>query len=172
MNPEAITYRQEVTQADAQNVRKIVESSGFFSPEEIEIAVELVEERLSKGIRSGYHFIFAEQGSEVVGYTCFGPIAGTKASYDLYWIAVQTNLRGIGIGRELLARTEQEIARQGGRRIYIETSSREKYAPTRSFYRRCGYEQEALLKDFYFPGDGKVIFVKEIGAGVADPPRG
>jgi len=162
MDLGAIYYRDDITPADVGNVRRIVESSGFFSDEEIEIAVELVQERLAKGIKSGYYFLFAEEGGNVVGYTCFGPIAGTKSSYDLYWIAVHNDFRGAGIGKELLAATEREIARQGGQRIYIETSSREKYEPTRAFYRNRGYQEEALLKDFYSPGDGKVIYVKEV----------
>ncbi len=164
MRPDLIRYRKRVTQTDAEHVRGIVESSGFFNPEEVGIAVELLEERLSKGIRSGYEFLFTEQGGRVVGYSCFGHIAGTRASYDLYWIAVHEDVRGQGMGKKLLARTEQEIARRGGRRIYIETSSREQYAPTRAFYLRCGYQQEALLKDFYFPGDSKVIYVKEVSS--------
>lgn len=34
------------------------------------------------------------------------------------------------------------------------------YAPTRAFYRACGFHQEALLADFYDRNDGKVIFCK------------
>ncbi len=162
MDSTTISYRDEVRPADVENVRRVIESSAFFSDEEVEIAVELVQERLARGIKSGYLFLFAEQGGKVVGYTCFGPIAGTKASYDLYWIAVDNHLRGGGVGKELLAVTEQEIARQGGQRIYVETSSREKYEPTRAFYLKRGYQQEAFLKDFYSTGDGKIIYVKEV----------
>ena len=39
-------------------------------------------------------------------------------------------------------------------------SNRHHYLPTRGFYLRCGYRQEALLKDFYAPGDDKVIYIK------------
>jgi len=46
--------------------------------------------------------------------------------------------------------------------VYIETSNRHHYAPTRGFYLRCGYTQEALLKDFYASGDDKVIYVKKL----------
>jgi hypothetical protein len=53
----------------------------------------------------------------------------------------------------------------GGRRIYIETSSRAQYEPTRGFYLKCGYRQETILEDFYAPGDGKVIYVKALPAG-------
>jgi len=162
VSTEAVTIRHTVARSDMENVRKIVESSGFFSDEEVEIAVELVEERLTKGIPSGYHFLFVESEGKVIAYTCFGRIPCTKASYDLYWIAVHDAFRGRGIGKKLLAATEREIAAQGGQRIYIETSSRQKYEPTRSFYEHCGYKQEAELKNFYSPGDAKVVYVKEI----------
>ena len=154
--------REEVKTSDTDEIRKVVESTGFFSPAEIEIAVELVEERLARGDKSGYHFLIKEQSGGVIGYTCYGPIAGTQSSYDLYWIAVRDDCRGRGLGRELMARTEDIIARRGGVRVYAETSSREQYEPTRRFYEACGYVKEAFLKDFYASNDSKLIYVKEI----------
>lgn len=162
MSGEAYLFRTEVKPADVDNVRRIVESSGFFSEEETEIAIELIQERLTKGASSGYHFVFLENAGETIGYSCFGRIPCTKASYDLYWIAVHDSCRGKGIGRKLLAATEAEIARLGGERIYLDTSSRAQYEPTRGFYAACGYRQEAVLKDFYASGDSKVIFAKEV----------
>jgi D-alanine-D-alanine ligase len=157
-----VVYREDVTSADRERIHDIVASAGFFSSREIDVAVELVDERLQKGAASGYCFLFAEHTARAVAYACFGPIACTLESYDLYWIAVHSAYRGIGLGRELLARSERLIARQGGRRIYVETSARAQYEPTRGFYRRCGYRVEAILKDFYAPGDDKVIYVKPI----------
>jgi D-alanine-D-alanine ligase-like ATP-grasp enzyme/GNAT superfamily N-acetyltransferase len=157
-----VTFREEVTETDRDDVRDIVESTGFFYPHEVGIAVELVDERLQKGTRSGYYFLFAEQGGKAVGYTCFGPIACTLTGYDLFWIAVHNNSRGRGLGRQLLERTEQIIARMGGESIYIETSNRAQYEPTRAFYLRCGYSQAAVLPEFYAPGDDRVIYVKRL----------
>lgn len=157
---DRIVFREEPLPRDLQSVIEIVESSGFFYPPEIDVARELVMERLSKGTQSGYYFLFAETGEGVVGYTCFGPIPCTLQSYDLYWIAVHQSWRGSGIGKDLLRRTEEIIRGMGGTRIYVETSSRDQYRPTNAFYRTCGYRKEATLRDFYGPGDGKVIFVK------------
>jgi ribosomal protein S18 acetylase RimI-like enzyme len=162
MNTQHVTYRDNVTPADCEDVRQIVSSSGFFSEAEVTIAVELVQERLTKGLSSGYEFIFSEQRGAMVGYTCFGPIAGTMASYHVYWIAVHQKMRRYGLGKALLGKAEEHIAAQGGQRIYIETASREQYEPTRTFYLRCGYRQEALLEDFYASGDGKMIYAKVI----------
>ncbi len=158
----SVVLREEVRSSDPQRVREITESSGFFYAEEIDTAVELVEERLAKGIKSGYHFIFADDGQLTLGYSCFGPIACTKASFDLYWIAVAGDARGKGLGTKLIEASESAIRSLGGSRIYVETSSRALYDPTRAFYLARGYAEEAKLADFYGPGDAKVIYVKVV----------
>ncbi len=155
-------WRNTVNSADPENVREIVSSTGFFSQDEIDIAVELVEERLQKGIESGYHFIFAEVNGKTVGYACFGPIPATLNSYDLYWIAVHNDYRNAGIGRQLLSASETAIRSLGGSRVYIETSGRDQYQSTRAFYLRCAYTEDAVLDDFYAPGDAKYIYVRKI----------
>lgn len=157
---EGISIREQPQDSDCEVVRRIAGSSGFFYPEEIGVAVELVEERLSKGEASGYYFAFAERGGEVLGYACFGPIACTQGSYDLYWVAVLQDLRGKGLGGTLVQWVESRVRAMGGRRIYVETSSRDQYAPTRGFYESRSYREEAVIKDFYAPGDHKVIYCR------------
>jgi len=163
---DEIVWREVPLASDVESIREIVASSGFFSRNELQIAVELVQERLSKGVLSGYHFLFAERSGMLIGYACFGPIPGTQESYDLYWIAVRALMRGSGLGKLILEKVEQRIDELGGRRIYVETSSRPQYHPTRAFYGRCGYAEEAFLKNFYAPGDDKIIYVKALGSRV------
>ena len=158
----AIAYREQLRPEDRDVVGRLVRATGFFSEQEIGIAVELVEERLAKGEASGYSFLFAESADHLLGYACFGPIPGTMNSFDLYWIAVDPGERGHGIGRTLIAGAERIMAKRGARRIYADTSSRPQYNPTRVFYLACGYREAAFLADFYGPGDGKVIFIKEL----------
>jgi ribosomal protein S18 acetylase RimI-like enzyme len=158
----ACQLRDAVLAADRDAVEALVRRTGFFRPDEIEIAVELVEERLSRGPSSGYEFLFAELNGELVGYACYGPIACTIGSYDLFWIAVDPRLQRHGIGRKLVAGVESRVAAAGGRRIYIDTSGQAKYAPTRAFYERSGYEPAARLANFYAPGDDRVIYVRSV----------
>jgi ribosomal protein S18 acetylase RimI-like enzyme len=157
--------RSRLLPDDEARVRSIVASTGFFSTEEEDIAVELVAERRAREDASGYHFLFLDQAEASVAYACFGPIPGTDHSYDLYWIAVHRSAQRGGIGRALMAAAEKAIWALGGRRVYVDTSSREQYAPTRAFYERCGYVRAALLEDFYRAGDGKVVYVKVLPAG-------
>jgi len=158
----ALRWRYEALPADRDAVRRLTESTGVFHPFEIDVAVELVDERLTRGASSGYEFVFAEEDGKTLGYACFGPIALTQGSFDLYWIAVEKGRQGCGLGRRLLDESERLMAAAGGRRVYIETSGRDIYEPTRGFYLRCGYRIAAVLRDFYAVGDDKVIFVKEL----------
>ncbi len=158
--------REEVRATDPPAVRALVGATGFFSDEEIAVAGELVEERLQRGPASGYHFLFAEAGGALAAYACFGPIPLTRSSFDLYWIVVHPDRQGAGLGRRLLAQVEAAAFRQGGTRLYAETSSRPQYAPTRAFYRATGFDPAAELPDFYAPGDGKLVFAKLL----APPP--
>ena len=155
-----IVFRFEAKPSDAQAVREIIATTGFFRQDEIEIAVELVDERLSKGDASGYHFVFAENDGEVAGYACYGPIPCTIGSFDLYWIAVDPKFQRHGLGQTLMQAAESAIRDSGGRHIYIDTSGRPQYEPTRSFYKRCGYEIATTLDDFYETGDDKVVWRK------------
>lgn len=175
--PFRTTFRSEPRASDAAAVRDIVASTGFFHDFEIDVAVELVEERLSKGLASEYHFVLADDDAgRLVGYTCFGPVPCTVGSFDLYWIAVHESQRGRGLGVRLVQETERAIAAGvpdasgrtvRGRRIYIETSGREKYTPTQRFYDKCGYRLEARLKDFYDDGDDKLVYSKQFAPGGA-----
>lgn len=159
---ETLSFREEVRAGDRLVVRDIVTSSGFFHEHEVAVAVELVEERLQGGLESGYLFLFAEKDGRTVGYCCYGEVPCTRGSFDLYWIAVHQDCRGQSIGRSLLAKAEERIARLPGRAIWVETSGRDQYRATRQFYLRCGYREAAVLKDFYDEGDDKVIFVKRL----------
>jgi D-alanine-D-alanine ligase len=156
------TFRCDVAPSDPEALRALVKSTAVFSRVEEDVAVELVEERLAKGPASGYHFVFAEQDGQMYGYACYGPIALTIGSYDLYWIAVDRSTQGQGLGRLLLDKVEELVRQEGGRRIYIETSTRPPYTPTRAFYVRCEYRLEVVLEDFYAPGDGKAIYAKAL----------
>lgn len=156
------TFRGEPTASDPREVRRVVETTGFFRPDEVEVAVELVEERMAKGIGSGYLFWFAEIEDVLAGYCCFGPTPCTVGSYDLYWIVVDAKWQGLGLGLELMQMTEDAIRERGGKRIYVETSGKAQYASTRGFYKRAGYFEAATLPDFYDAGDNKVIYQKNI----------
>ena len=150
-------------ESDGPQILAITAKIILFSPEEKICVKELWEEFQEKGAKlSGYEWLIAHDEISVLGYACFGPRSLTVGTYDLYWIAVDPLRKRQGVGRILLQQVELEIRAQGGRLLVVETSGLEKYAPTRLFYLGNDYKQEAVIKDFYEPGDDLVIFTKHL----------
>jgi len=157
-----IVFRTQPKPEDIQSVKSIVESTGFFHDHEVDVAVELLVDRIEEGEKSHYQFLFADIDGKTAGYACYGPIGCTKTSFDLYWLATDHHRRGKGIGKRILDEMYKLIKANGGTSVYAETSEKEQYAPTRKFYENNGYFKEAVLKDFYDIGDSKAIYVIHI----------
>jgi ribosomal protein S18 acetylase RimI-like enzyme len=69
----------------------------------------------------------------------------------------------------LLGHVEQALTARGGRLLLVETSGLPSFERTRAFYRKCGYEEEARIRDFYAAGVDKVVYRKALA--VQEPPR-
>ena len=156
--------------ADRSGVFRILENAGNFTPAEVGIALELIDEWLELGEHSGYLTYVLEardaENSEVLGYVCFGPTPLTESTFDLYWIAVDKSKHRGGVGKRLLKFTEEEVVRRGGKMLLIETSSQETYGGTIQFYERTGYELVGKIPEYYKPGDDKLIFAKRLVSSV------
>jgi hypothetical protein len=57
---------------------------------------------------------------------------------------------------------EAEVSARGGRLLLIETSDLPVYAAARRLYQTGGYRYEAIVHDFYGPGDSLLIFAKSL----------
>jgi len=155
-----VDVRRGLAAGDREPLERLIRETGFFNAEEVEVALELIDDALAQGTASHYRFLVAEIERVVAGYACWGPIPGTAAAADLYWIVVHPGSQGRGIGAALLQAAEAWMAAAGRNRVYVETSTRAQYDGTRRFYRACGYGLAAELPDFYAPGDGKAVFLK------------
>jgi ribosomal protein S18 acetylase RimI-like enzyme len=158
LGAERVTLR--VPRADDRaRVRTIVEATGVFRPDEVAIALEVFDGAVAAPGRD-YWAVGAYQDSQLVGFATYGPVPCTVATWDLYWIAVDPAIHGAGIGRQLMAHCEAAILAEGGRLVVVETSSRGDYGPTRAFYRRLGYREQATVPEYYAPGDALVVYTK------------
>ena len=145
---------------DSDDIGGLCAATGFFTADEIAIAAELATEHRQRGAASGYRFVLAEGQDGLIGYACYGPTPGTREAWDLYWIVVHPGCQNGGAGRALVAAVLQAMAADGGRRLYAETASKPLYAPTRAFYAAAGFALQAVVPDFYAPGDGKQIWLR------------
>lgn len=153
-----------VGRAHRAPLERLVAATGLFRPAEVATAVELLDEALAGD--DDYRFVGAFDGEQLAGYACWGPTPGTVGTWDLYWIVVEKERQGGGVGSQLLAHVEQALAAVGARLLVVETSSRGDYAPTRAFYERRGFTRAASLPGYYAPGDDLVIYLKDLTHGV------
>jgi GNAT superfamily N-acetyltransferase len=153
----------EISPADRPVLEKILASSGYFYDFEIEVALSLADETFVQGQeKSGYYWVRLLEEGQVVGFANFGPNPSSVHSWDLYWIAIQEEHRKKHYGSVILKEVEERVRLLGAKILWIETSGRPLYEPTRHFYTRNGYELEATLREFYGPGDPKLVYRKEL----------
>ena len=148
---------------DRASLEQLLSHIAVFTREDQLLALELIDFSIQNPGQKEYDFIlgFAESG-KLVGYACFGPTPLTDCTYDLYWIAVDPEYAGHGIGKILLRKVEDEITAQNGRMIVIETSSASEYLPTRGFYLKNQYRLAETIKDFFRVGEDRVTYVKTL----------
>ena len=176
----------ELEPAHRDRIAEILSATRFFNEEEIDVALELFDDAFPRDARphdrstvpdapptgSSYAFLGAfTPEDQLVGYACYGPTPETDRTYDLYWIAVDPTAQGSGGGTRLLTEVERRLQGQNARMLVVETSSRSEYAPTREFYVRRGYVEAVRVRDFYAPGDDRIIFTKRF-QGSSNSPTG
>jgi GNAT superfamily N-acetyltransferase len=155
---------RHLTRADRGRIEEITRAVGLFREDEIPVALEVFDEAVRTGSRNGsYRARGVDLGDRLVGWICWGPTPCTIATYDLYWMAVDPELHGNGLGTALLEGMEQALAGVA-RLIVVETAGRPDYAATRGFYEARGYRATATIPDFYAPGDDQVVFVKSLNS--------
>jgi len=151
------------TEADGPQILDITARINIFTQNEVDAVQDLWSEYLTNGSSpDGYHILVCREGNRVLGFTCFGIRYLTAGVYDLFWIAVDPYARRKGVGRELIAASEEAVRAMGGRILIAETSGTDEYASTRKFYVGAGYDNEATIKDFYKPGDDLKIYTKRV----------
>lgn len=150
-----------MAKADRQPVLELIRDTGFFTEGEIQVAEELIDIYLNNPEQRDYYIVVIEnEQGRIAGYMTYGPTPLTEGTWDLYWIAVSPRTQGKGYGSQLVSFLEDQVKKNAGRLILIETSSQPKYQPTRKFYEKLGYTEVARIRDFYRPGDDRVIFGK------------
>lgn len=146
---------------DITPLTEIIRATKVFREEEIGVAVELMEIAANDEDQKEYFiYSFVDDSGILQGYYCVGPTPLTQATFDLYWIAVHPSMQRKKIGNALLQHCEQKVQEMKGKLLVVETSSQQKYEPTRKFYLRHHYKEAACIKDYYAPGDDLVIYTK------------
>jgi GNAT superfamily N-acetyltransferase len=147
---------------DAVELIAITNATDKFRPIEVEALAEVLHDYFARDHKAGHVCVTFERDRQVLGFAYYAPAAMTDRGWYLWWIVVKPGQQGGGIGGKLLKHVEDDIRRQKGRIVFIETGSQPHYEPTRRFYVKHGYELDATLRDFYAAGDSMVVFRKAL----------
>ncbi len=150
------------SESETDLLAELAEGTGVFKPLEIEAPREVLDDYHAGNHHLGHRALTLERDGLPVGFAHYAPTAMTDRTWHLYWIFVRKTGQARGLGSQLLRHVEDDIVRAGGRLFLIETSSLPAYEPTRKFYLKHGYEQAAVVRDFYADGDDQVIFRKHL----------
>jgi ribosomal protein S18 acetylase RimI-like enzyme len=153
---------RETLGEDNDALVSIIERTANLTREEKDCAAELLHIYLTEPGQTDYYFITALKDGVPAGYACYGSRPLAQGVYDLYWIVVDENMKGAGIGRTLIEKTIELLYPVKARMLVAETSGLPAYEASRGFYLKCGFEEEARIKEFYKPGDDIVFYVKRL----------
>ena len=150
------------TPEETARLQEIARSTGVFYPHEIEVLGEVLEDYHREGDAYGHVARTLWDGETAVGFLYAAPVEMSDRTWELWWLAVAKEHHGKGWGGRLLTAFEEEVRKEAGRLLLIETSSLPIYAGTRGFYEKYGYKWVAQIPDFYREGDDKVVFAKKV----------
>ena len=102
-----------------------------------------------------------EKGTPI-GFCYASPEQLADRTWNMLAIAVLPEQQGTGVGGAIVSRLENVLRERGQRILVAETSGTDNFERARSFYRKNGYVEEARIRDFWAPGDDKVVFWKAL----------
>jgi ribosomal protein S18 acetylase RimI-like enzyme len=145
---------------DTTALLALIDAIGF-QPHELEEMGEMLTDYFS-GNSDSDRFWIADDDHDggLVGVAYCEPERMTDRTWNLQFIAIRPDCQGQGRGAALLCYVEQTLTARGGRVLLVETSGLPSFKRTRAFYAKCGYEEEARIRDFYAVGDNKIVFRK------------
>lgn len=105
---------------------------------------------------------FTAVDSQPVGVIYCEPELMTQGTWNVLMLSIAPDCRRKGYGSALMQQVETALVTQGAHLVIVETSSRDEFKPARDFYAKCGYSEEARIRNFYALGDDKVVFAKQL----------
>lgn len=151
------------TPDDTTALIALADATGLFGPNDLDELGEVLAGYFAGSLGRDHFWVTDDDGGPV-GVAYYAPERMTDGTWNLYLIAVRPDRQGQGRGATLLRHVEQTLTARGERVLLVETSGLESFDRTRAFYRKCGYDEEARIRDFYSAGNDKLVYRKVLTA--------
>ena len=152
------------TPDDSAALIALAVAAGMFAANETEALGKVLADYFGDKLDDGHVWVTDEEEGEPCGVAYYAPDLMADRTWYLYMIAVRPDCQRRGRGTALIQHVENALRSRSERLLLVETSGLPKYARARAFYAKCGFQQEARIRDFYAAGDDKIVFRKALNA--------
>lgn len=151
---------------EAKDVDEVARAIRLHDTDDYEAACEVFERiEFSELPHAELGYLVGEPSDEDRPVGVCGWYAGDAEARDVYWLGwtyVNPYFQGEGWGSDLLEAVLHGVAAYGGRKMFVATSSLEKYEPAVAFYERHGFEFEGRLTDYYADGEDQLVYGRHL----------
>lgn len=142
---------------DVPALKKVIDANDLFPSDMLE---DMIFDYFDNDNSSDFWLTYEDHEPVAIAYCA--PEKMTKGTWNLYLIAVHPSHQGKGIGTSMVRYIEQILKKRGERLLLVETSGLAEFDRTRAFYRQCGFDEEARIREFYQVGEDKIVFRKSL----------
>lgn len=150
---------RETTQTDADAIWAMLKESGEFDEKSVAYMKEILTNYLDGKTDDLW---FTADDGEPVGVAYCVPEVAAEGAWNLLMLWTRNNRHGQGHGSALVSRVEKTLTERGARLLIVETSGLPGFETARRFYEKCGFAQEARIKNFFAAGDDKIVYTKSL----------
>ena len=143
---------------DIPSLQQVLNETALFPSE---MLPDMLEGFLSDSESSDI-WLTCEANGQVVGFCYAVPEEMADGAWNMLAIAVLPQEQGSGCGKAIVKHLEAVLSARRQRILIVDTSGADGFAKTHEFYRKNGYSEEARIRDFWAPGDDKIIFWKSL----------
>jgi ribosomal protein S18 acetylase RimI-like enzyme len=107
-------------------------------------------------------WLTCEHNGTAIGFCYAVPEKLADGTWNMLALAVLPSSQRQGAGRAIVGQLEKRLRDAGYRLLIAETSGTAEFETARAFYRRCGYAEEARIRDFWAAGNDKIVYSKAL----------
>ena len=150
---------------DVGPIRRLAVDNGMFAADDLAGFDGMLRGYLDGSLEQHRWIVAEDRDGRTSGAAYYAPEPFADRVWNLYFLAVDPDQHRQGVGTALVTHVDTALREAGepvARVLIVETSSTDDYEGARRFYVREGFHLEARIRDFYGPGDAKIVFWKSL----------
>lgn len=156
------TNIRAATQKDTEALMSLCKAIGLFQPNELEELSAMLSSYFAGNLQGEHKWLVDDENGQLVSVAYYAEESFAYRVFNLLLIGVHPDYQREGRGSQLLRYVEEELTAKDIRILIVETSGLKSFAGTRAFYLKNEYDEEARIREFYKPGEDKIVFRKAL----------